>query len=178
MSLHLLPSFLPGLDLGPTTAKRTMYVACKLSGATLEKLAATHQLICKLNEPFQVLPFAFDFQTNTPLGDPLDVLRHDFHKVETAAVMVVILNGDVSDGRGMEIAHRMHQSSDQVARTLILAANGMSYTPMYLGFKELFGVETLSFDELGDIPAIVTAWYERISGETLSQASDATPVAA
>lgn len=152
-----------------------LYLGCKLTGGDPARLDAIKQIIDQLNEgTFNVLPFAFNFGTKQPLGDPDNVLFHGLSKVEIATVMVVVIDGDASDGRGMEIAHRAHQGEAKVALTLILAAEDKPLSPMYLGFDDLFGTTTLRFKNLEDIPGIVEEWYGSASQFTVD--ADLLPI--
>ena len=140
--------------------KSTIYIACKLTGADQEQLAKIKRIIDELNERFEVLPFAFDLNNAISLGNPKNVLRHDLGHVEEADFMVVIIDGDSSDGRGMEIVFRATRGSqEQIERTLILHMAGKPLSAMYLGFDEMFCTSTLEIDSLDEIPRLVAAHF-------------------
>lgn len=122
--------------------KPTLYIACKLCGAEPPHLHMVSNIIelLKLKDKLTVLPFAFDFETMQPTGERSQVLDHDLKKVEEADYMVVLLLGDVSDGRGMEVMHRMSLSRQKRNRTLILREQNSCHSPFYDGLHSKYGV--------------------------------------
>lgn len=158
--------WLPGMA-GQLDPRISLYFACKLTGETRERLAAKKGLIDKLAQHFRILPFAFDFERNCPLGNVNDVLRDDLCKVRHAEIMVVLLWHDASDGRGMEVMHRLHTHSASDRNILILAPEDRKFTPFYLGLdREFGGVDIVHFDpsSLDGLAQKVIDWARVLPG--------------
>ncbi len=140
----------------------SLYVACKLTGAPDKHIDSIAALITSLNKRFKVLPFQYDFAKRYPVGARQDVLRLDLEKVECAAYMLVILNDDVSDGRGMEVMHRMHQSSQQINDTIVFHKTPIEkLSPMYAGLPGKYaGVTLRRFDTMRRVETLFLEWVD------------------
>jgi hypothetical protein len=147
----------------------SLYLACKLTGASRDHIDLVRDLIERLSLYFEVLPFQYDFKTYRPTGVRQDVLKLDLDKVEQADIMVVILNDDVSDGRGMEVMHRMHQSYNQAKMTIILHRTPLdAVSPMYTGLPYLYpGVTLKKFDQFSRIERLVLDWVRAACAEAV-----------
>ncbi len=134
----------------------TLYIACKLHGCSKEHVADIRNICEELREYFQVLPFNYDLLRGQPIGTREGVLPNDFGHVEMADMMLVIFNHDVSDGRGMEIAHRLGQNLIKRQRLLLVTTGGFEeLSPMVYGIP-------LKYPEVhlfGNVPLRHVPWH-------------------
>lgn len=152
--------------LPPAKKTPTLYIACKLFGASIHGLSVIENIIKSLEKKgeLEVLPFAYDFEKHQHLGNSFDVLEKDLEKVETADYMVVLLLGDTSDGRGMEVMRRMHLDSEKRRKTLILHDAQVGHSPFYDGLPAKYGASMrgLVFEKQDQSQVIVEAiekWF-------------------
>ena len=117
----------------PQKTKPTLYLSCKLYGASLDNLRAIKRVVELLEETGRVivLPIAYDFDRFEPLGNPAEAWDNAAFKVQHADLMVTLLMGDTADERGMEIMMRMSLPSAKRRKTLVVYDLCVRHSPFY-----------------------------------------------